>query len=114
MDLEGIRTEVETAVGATAEEAAVAATASPSKAAAAQSHLGPLSIPGTEEGGARTPDLPPASPELAFRPTQEPSAELVEGWGDGGEVEAPEGYYPRSKSTSPVQRKIREMEVRRG
>jgi hypothetical protein len=65
------------------------------------------------------PRLPACLPTLATYPplqSQEPSPELLErlaveeGVGD----EPPEGFYPRSKSVSPVQRKIREMEVGAG
>lgn len=62
------------------------------------------------------PDLPsPARPN--FQPTCEPSPELFERVAVGGAAAAaaptspPEGFYPRSKSVSPVQRKIKEMEV---
>ena len=92
-------------------EAAGEAGLSPSKARAAQAALEPLAVPDGEAGELL--DAGP-SPPAAFRPVQEASEDLVEGWGDGGEVAVPEGYYPRSKSVSPVQRKIRELEVRAG
>jgi hypothetical protein len=47
--------------------------------------------------------------------SQEPSPELFERLAvsaDGeGAADEPAGFYPRSKSVSPVQRKIKEMEV---
>lgn len=58
--------------------------------------------------------LSPSKPN--FQPTCEPSPELYErlagGLGDAdAPVSPPENFYPRSKSVSPVQRKIKEMEV---
>lgn len=65
------------------------------------------------------PELPsPARPN--FQPTCDPSPELFERVAVGGAAAAaaptspPDGFYPRSKSVSPVQRKIREMEVGAG
>lgn len=59
---------------------------------------------------------PPTRP---LHQTNEPSPELFERlaaaspMAGAGPVVAPaEGYYPRSKSVSPVQKKIRELEVR--
>ncbi len=46
--------------------------------------------------------------------SQEPSPELFERLAIDSAAEGspePEGFYPRSKSISPVQRKIKEMEV---
>lgn len=53
---------------------------------------------------------------LLYLQSTEPSPELYERVALGGaDAEAaaapPEGYYPRSKSVSPVQRKIAQLEV---
>lgn len=97
------------------DSATASATAAAGGSAPGSADSAGAALAGLEELPSPEQPSPPARPN--FQPTCEPSPELFERVAVGGAAAAaaptspPEGFYPRSKSVSPVQRKIREMEV---